>query len=64
MRLAIKPRARAVANIRLTTQRNGEHHITVPAHDALKVGTLAAIIGGMAAHVELTRDEVVKLLFP
>ena len=52
------------SHIRLTTTRNGEHHITVPAHDALKVGTLAAILGNMAAHLELERDEVAKLMFP
>ena len=52
------------SHIRLTTTRNGEHHITVPAHDALKVGTLAAILGSIAAHLELERDEVAKLMFP
>jgi predicted RNA binding protein YcfA (HicA-like mRNA interferase family) len=52
------------SHIRLTTTRNGEHHITIPAHDALKVGTLAAIIGNIAAHLELDRDEVAKLIFP
>ena len=28
---------------RLTTHRHGEHHVTVPNHDPLKIGTLAAI---------------------
>ncbi|HYF14099.1 MAG TPA: type II toxin-antitoxin system HicA family toxin [Phycisphaerales bacterium] len=28
------------SHIRLTMQRNGEHHVTVPAHDPLKIGTL------------------------
>jgi predicted RNA binding protein YcfA (HicA-like mRNA interferase family) len=32
----------AGSHIRLTTQRDGEHHITIPAHDPVKVGTLAA----------------------
>ncbi|HEY9676307.1 MAG TPA: type II toxin-antitoxin system HicA family toxin [Waterburya sp.] len=27
------------SHIRLTSQRNGEHHITVPAHDPIKIGT-------------------------
>jgi predicted RNA binding protein YcfA (HicA-like mRNA interferase family) len=25
------------SHVRLTTQRNGEHHITVPAHDPIKI---------------------------
>ena len=52
------------SHIRLTTMRNGEHHITIPAHDPLKVGTLAAILGNIAAHFELARDEVAKTIFP
>ncbi len=52
------------SHIRLTTTRNGEHHITIPAHDLLKVGTLAAILGNIAAHFELARDEVAKTIFP
>ncbi|MBU4173831.1 MAG: type II toxin-antitoxin system HicA family toxin [Actinobacteria bacterium] len=31
------------SHIRLTTSRNGEHHLTVPKHKQLKVGTLNAI---------------------
>lgn len=28
---------------RLTTQTGGEHHLSIPAHDPLKLGTLRAI---------------------
>ena len=31
------------SHIRLTTQQNGQHHITIPNHDPLKIGTLSAI---------------------
>ncbi|MBN3944343.1 type II toxin-antitoxin system HicA family toxin [Nostoc sp. NMS9] len=52
------------SHIRLTTQQNGEHHITVPAHDPIKIGTLNAILKDVAAHAGLTRDELLALLFP
>ncbi|MEH1833889.1 MAG: type II toxin-antitoxin system HicA family toxin [Nostoc sp.] len=52
------------SHIRLTTQQNGEHHITVPAHDPIKIGTLNAILRDVAAHAGLTRDELLVLLFP
>jgi hypothetical protein len=39
------------------------HHLTVPAHDPLKVGTLAAILGDVAAHLEIERDELLRRLF-
>lgn len=52
------------SHIRLTTFANGEHHITIPAHNPLKIGTLAAIFTDIQAHFKLTRDELLKRLFP
>jgi predicted RNA binding protein YcfA (HicA-like mRNA interferase family) len=51
------------SHIRLTTQRNGEHHITVPAHDPIKIGTLNAILRDVANHADLSREELLELLF-
>ncbi|MBD1824171.1 type II toxin-antitoxin system HicA family toxin [Cyanobacteria bacterium FACHB-DQ100] len=51
------------SHLRLTTERNGEHHITVPAHNPLKVGTLSAILRDVAAHLGLSRDELTTYLF-
>lgn len=31
------------SHIRMTTLRNGEHHVSIPAHQTLKVDTLSAI---------------------
>ncbi len=31
------------SHIRVTTLQQGEHHLTIPAHDPLKIGTLSAI---------------------
>ena len=47
------------SHIRLTTKTGGEHHITVPAHQPLKVGTLSAILKEVGAHHRLTVDELV-----
>ena len=51
------------SHIRLTTQRNGKHSITVPAHDPIKIGTLNAILRGIGEHHKLERDELIKVLF-
>lgn len=37
-------------HIRLTTQKHGEHHITIPNHSPLKIGTLNAILKDIANH--------------
>ncbi len=37
--------------------------MTVPNHDPLRIGTLAAILDGVATHHELTREEFLQRLF-
>ncbi|MFQ5894657.1 MAG: type II toxin-antitoxin system HicA family toxin [Nitrospinota bacterium] len=51
------------SHIRLTTQRGGEHHITIPRHGPLRVGTLSAILHDVAAHANLAREELMEKLF-
>jgi predicted RNA binding protein YcfA (HicA-like mRNA interferase family) len=51
------------SHMRLTSTTHGEHHITIPNHDPLRLGTLAAILAGVAAHHGLTRDELIQRLF-
>jgi predicted RNA binding protein YcfA (HicA-like mRNA interferase family) len=53
----------AGSHVRLTTDTPSQHHVTIPNHDPLKVGTLAAILGDVAAHSKLSRDEVIERLF-
>jgi predicted RNA binding protein YcfA (HicA-like mRNA interferase family) len=47
---------------RLTTQTGGEHHLTIPAHDPLKPGTLRAILGEVAAHHRLSVEDLLQRL--
>ncbi|HVS89936.1 MAG TPA: type II toxin-antitoxin system HicA family toxin [Candidatus Acidoferrum sp.] len=52
------------SHIRVTSKFKGkEHHITVPAHKQLKVGTLAEVLSDVASYLELTREELVRQLF-
>ena len=51
------------SHIRLTTERNGQHHVTVPDHDPVKVGTLADILKDVGGHLGLSRDELLQELF-
>jgi predicted RNA binding protein YcfA (HicA-like mRNA interferase family) len=51
------------SHLRLTTLEGGEHHITIPRHAALRVGTLAGILGDVAQHFALTREDLVERLF-
>ena len=51
------------SHMRLTSTTRGEHHITIPNHDPLRLGTLAAILASVAAHHGLTRDDLIQQLF-
>ena len=51
-------------HLRVTTQEHGEHHLTIPQHTPLRVGTLSAILTDVAAHFQLSRDQLLKTLFP
>ncbi len=51
------------SHLRLTTLVSGEHRVTVPAGGPLRVGTLAAILGDVAAHHGITRADLEERLF-
>jgi hypothetical protein len=49
--------------MRLTSDSAPQHHVTIPAHDPLKVGTLAAILGDGAGHLKIDREDLLRRLF-
>jgi predicted RNA binding protein YcfA (HicA-like mRNA interferase family) len=52
------------SHIRLTAKIGAqEHHITIPAHDSLKLGTLRSILRLMAQQTGRTIDELLSELF-
>ncbi len=52
------------SHLRLTSDFMGfEHHITIPAHDPLKVGTLNGILKDLANYLKIGRDALIKDLF-
>ena len=57
-RLGYETTRQTGSHLRLTTQVGGEHHVTVPRHGPVKVGTLAAILNEVAHHAGLTREEL------
>jgi predicted RNA binding protein YcfA (HicA-like mRNA interferase family) len=51
------------SHIRLTTTENGIHHITVPNHNPLKIGTLSNILSDIADHFQISKKELLEKLF-
>jgi predicted RNA binding protein YcfA (HicA-like mRNA interferase family) len=52
------------SHIRLTSNFRGpQHHISIPAHSAVKVGTLGKILSDVAAYLEVSRGDLEQELF-
>ncbi len=51
------------SHLRLSHAGPPEHHVTIPAHAPLKVGTLAGVLGEVATHLGITRDELLAKVF-
>jgi predicted RNA binding protein YcfA (HicA-like mRNA interferase family) len=51
------------SHLRFSTERDGEHRITIPRHSAPRVGTLSGITSDLAQHHHLDRDALLTLLF-
>jgi len=51
------------SHFRLTTIQRGEHHVTIPRHHPIRIGTFAGIVDDVAGHFDLTREDLIKKLF-
>jgi predicted RNA binding protein YcfA (HicA-like mRNA interferase family) len=52
------------SHIRLSSNLKGtQHHVTIPNHKQLKVGTLAEILADVASYLDLSREELTRQLF-
>jgi predicted RNA binding protein YcfA (HicA-like mRNA interferase family) len=51
------------SHIRITSEMNGLHHITIPNHNPLRIGTISSILLEVAQHFNLSKDVLVNQLF-
>lgn len=63
MRYGYKVSRQTGSHLRLTTTQTGEHHITIPAHVSLRIGTLNGILSDVAAHLKRSKQELAQELF-
>ncbi len=48
------------SHVQVTTQRGGEHHLTIPNHRPLKVGLLHSLLKEVAAHHRVTVEQLIR----
>ncbi len=52
------------SHLRLTSSYKGEeHHITVPRHKTLRVGTLNSLLKDVASYIKIEKQRLVEELF-
>jgi predicted RNA binding protein YcfA (HicA-like mRNA interferase family) len=52
------------SHLRLTSsQRGSQHHISIPAHKDLRLGTLAGILDDVSNYLQITRADLELELF-
>ena len=51
------------SHIRLSTLENGEHHITIPNHNPIRIGTLSNILNDIAIHFQFSKEEIIEKVF-
>ena len=59
-KLGYTPSRQTGSHVRLTCESPAQHHVTVPLHDPLRIGTLAAILTDIAVAHGMTRDDLQK----
>ncbi len=63
-RLGYEQTRQTGSHLRLTrSSAEGDHHITIPRHKALRVGTLNSILTDVAAHLNMSKEDLLRQLF-
>jgi predicted RNA binding protein YcfA (HicA-like mRNA interferase family) len=50
------------SHMTVTTQLKGEHHITIPNHRPIKVGTMQGLLKAVARHHGMSMEDLLNLL--
>ena len=52
------------SHIRLTSHAQGaEHHVTIPGHDPIKIGTLSGILTDVSAYLKMSKERLIQEIF-
>jgi predicted RNA binding protein YcfA (HicA-like mRNA interferase family) len=62
-RFGYRPTRQTGSHVRLSRESpDGEHHLTIPKHDPIKIGTLSTILSDLSAHLGMTKESLLKEL--
>jgi len=58
-----EPTRQTGSHVRLTTEKNGQHHITIPQKRQLTIGKINAVLWELVRHFGVPRNEIMTQLF-
>ena len=62
-KVGYSPTRQTGSHVRLTYQgEHGQHHVTIPRHSGLRVGTLNRILLDVAGHLGISKDMLLRQL--
>jgi|UniRef100_A0A7C3SLE2 predicted RNA binding protein YcfA (HicA-like mRNA interferase family) len=62
-KVGYRPTRQSGSHVRLTAAFPKEHHITIPFHPSLKMGTLNSIMREVANHLKISKEELIQRLW-
>jgi predicted RNA binding protein YcfA (HicA-like mRNA interferase family) len=51
------------SHIRLTSNKFETHHITIPKHSSLRIGTISSILKEVSDYLQIDKQELTRQLF-
>ena len=64
MQYGYEPTRQTGSHIRLTSTICGEeHHVTIPNHSPLRIGTLNSILGDVAKYLNVSKEQIIQEIF-
>jgi len=62
--LGYYPTRQIGSHIRLTRKsEDKEHHLTIPNHNPIRIGTLSDILKDVASHLAISKEELINKLY-
>ena len=62
-KLGYQPTRQTGSHVRLTRDAPPIHHLTIPKHNPIKIGTLNNILKTVSDHLTLSKEELIKRLW-
>lgn len=61
-KLGYEPTRQVGSHVRLTNNQKEQHHLTIPMHNPIKIGTISKILREVGDQLNMSKEEVLQAL--